>query len=86
MIKLITHLLIFVIGAGVGMAWGVHHPQEAQNLDLRIQKEVAQAKVDLLHRFMTDNPKAASTYQQEADDAQKKLDDANQQLGNQPNQ
>ena len=81
--KLISHLVIFVVGAGVGMAWGVHHPQAAQNLDLRIQKEVAQTKVDLLHRFASDDPNAAAKYQQEAKDAQQKLDDANKQLANQ---
>ena len=55
----------------------------AQNVDLRIQKEVSQAKVELLNKFISENPKSAASYQQMATDAQKKLDDANQQLNSQ---
>jgi hypothetical protein len=81
--KLISHLVIFVVGGFLGMAWGLHHPQEAQNIDLKVQKEVAQAKVDLIHRFEADDPNAAAKYQQEAQDAQQKLDDANKALSSQ---
>jgi len=81
--KFILHIVIFAVGAGAGVVWGVHHPQAAQNVDLRIQKEVSQAKVELLNKFISENPKSAASYQQMATDAQKKLDDANQQLNSQ---
>ncbi|MGA3065455.1 MAG: hypothetical protein ABSF29_01275 [Tepidisphaeraceae bacterium] len=79
----IIHILVFVVGLGVGVVWGVHHPQAAENVDLRIEKEVAQAKLDLLNRFKNDDPKAAANYQQDVNDAQSKLDEANKALNNQ---
>jgi hypothetical protein len=79
----IIHILVFVVGVGVGVIWGVHHPQAAQNVDLRIQKEVAEGKIDVLNKLIAENPKNTAAYQQMEADAQQKLDAANKALNDQ---
>jgi hypothetical protein len=44
MAKLITHLLVFAIGAGVGVYWGVHNPTDAVRLSNLEQAKMEQAK------------------------------------------
>ena len=41
MFKIITHVLVFAVGAGAGVYWGVNHPSQAQNV-----ANVEQAKID----------------------------------------
>jgi hypothetical protein len=58
MFKLIGHLVVFVVGAGVGVWWGVSHPQMAQNLatmeQVKIQQAIAQGKQQALQAVQTD--------------------------------
>lgn len=65
MFKLIGHLVVFVVGAGVGVWWGVHHPEQAQNLaaveQAKIEQAIAQGKQQALQAVQTDmnnNPSA----------------------------
>jgi CHASE3 domain sensor protein len=44
MFKLITHVLVFAIGAGAGVYWGVNHPSQAQQVEMREQARIDQAK------------------------------------------
>jgi cytoskeletal protein RodZ len=58
MFKLIGHLVVFVIGAGAGIWWGVYHPTEAQELTAtehaKIESAVAIAKRDLLQKVVAE--------------------------------
>ena len=58
MFKLIGHAVVFVVGAGVGVYWGVHHPVQAANLSdiesTKIQAAVAQAKQTLLQQVVAE--------------------------------
>jgi hypothetical protein len=62
MFKLIGHVVIFFIGAGVGVYWGVHHPTQAANLadteTARIQQAVAAAKQQVLQQVVTEQSTA----------------------------
>ena len=56
--KLISHLLILMVGAGLGIWWGVNHPEAAQNVAAneeqqaaKIQAAVSQEKIKLLNQF-----------------------------------
>jgi len=42
MFKLIGHVVVFAIGLGVGVYWGVHNPTDAVRL-----ANIEQAKIDL---------------------------------------
>jgi hypothetical protein len=60
--KLIVHFVVFALGAGLGVYWGVHHPDEASQVSdfegreaVKIKAEVAKAKIDLLQKVMADN-------------------------------
>ncbi len=44
MFKLITHVLVFALGAGAGVYWGVNHPSQAQQIEMREQARIDQAK------------------------------------------
>jgi hypothetical protein len=44
MFKVVTHVLVFAIGAGVGVYWGVHNPTEAQKAADFEQARIEQAK------------------------------------------
>jgi hypothetical protein len=82
--KLISHLLILAVGAGLGIWWGVNHPTEAQNLAAREQAAVSQAKIDLIQKFMghgSPDDKNSAEYQQMLKDEQQKLQDAKAKLG-----
>jgi hypothetical protein len=57
MFKLISHTLILLVGASLGVWWGVYHPVAAQNLEQHEESIIAQAKVDLLQK-LRDNPSA----------------------------
>jgi hypothetical protein len=64
-VKLITHSVVFLAGAGVGVYWGVHNPTAAANLsDLesaKVQQAVAQAKQDVLSQVAADQNSAGSS-------------------------
>jgi hypothetical protein len=48
MFKLLTHVLIFLVGAGAGVWWGVNHPSDAARIadteQLRVEQAAAAAK------------------------------------------
>ncbi len=44
MFKLITHVLVFAIGAGAGVYWGVNHPSQAQQIEIKEQARLDQLK------------------------------------------
>jgi len=81
--KLISHIIIFALGAGLGILWSVKHPAAAQNVDLQVKAEVSKAKIELLNRIAAENPSTAAKYQQEAQQEQTNLDNTNKQLANQ---
>jgi hypothetical protein len=62
MLKLIGHAVVFVIGAGSGVYWGVHHPVAAANISdtesAQIQQAVAAAKAELLQQMVADQTAA----------------------------
>jgi hypothetical protein len=78
--KLISHLILFALGAGAGVYWGVNHPDLAAREHLKIQAAVSQAKIELLQRFSTGD--ASANYQKMLEDEKQKLSQANQQIGN----
>jgi hypothetical protein len=90
--KLISHLLILLVGAGLGIWWGVNHPAEAQNIHdqeqqqaAKIQEAVSQEKIDLMNRLLGhDSVKPADTaaFKQMLSDEQQKLQDAKSKLAN----
>ena len=45
MIKLITHVLVFAVGAGAGVYWGVNHPSQAQHIADMEQARIDQARL-----------------------------------------
>ena len=51
MFKLISHALILLVGASLGVWWGVYHPVAAASLVQREQADIAQAKVELLQKL-----------------------------------
>jgi hypothetical protein len=75
MIRFIIHCLVFVVGIGLGIVWGVHHPSEAADIARREQIASSKAKIELLTKLGTAVPNG----QQMIDDEQKKLADAEQQ-------
>jgi hypothetical protein len=78
--KLISHLLLFLLGGAVGVYWGVNHPDLAAKEQLKINAAVSQAKIELLQRFNSGDTKA--DYQHMLSDEQQKLAQAKQQIGN----
>ncbi|MGD1278206.1 MAG: hypothetical protein ABR964_13420 [Tepidisphaeraceae bacterium] len=87
MVRLGFAVVIFLAGAGAGIYWGVHHPQLAadiagkeQQQTLKIQAEVARAKIQLLDQFLGDKKPASGDVRQMKSEEQKKLDDANKGL------
>jgi hypothetical protein len=93
MFKLVSHAVIFSLGAGLGVWWGTNHPTQAaivagreDTYITRIKAEVAKAKVDLLEKFLgsgptNNNAAPASTTQPTSADFRKMLDDERQNLG-----
>ncbi|HEY1921623.1 MAG TPA: hypothetical protein VGG44_02565 [Tepidisphaeraceae bacterium] len=90
--KLISHLLILLVGAGIGIWWGVNHPSEAQNIHdqeeiqaAKVQAAVSQEKIDLMNRLLgQDSVKPADTaaFKQMISDEKQKLQDAKSKLPN----
>jgi hypothetical protein len=64
MLKLIGYLVVFVIGAGAGVWWGVGHPSAAADLanteQLKISEAVALARQNLLQQFVGDQQTATT--------------------------
>jgi hypothetical protein len=64
MLKLIGLVVVFAIGAGAGVWWGVYHPAQAADMvndeQLKISQEVALAKRSLLKQVV-DDQQAATT-------------------------
>ena len=90
MLKLIGHVVVFALGCGVGIWYGVHHQAQAQNIVAHEQVVAAQAKIALikeLHPELTNGspiPPEDEKYQRALEKNQKELDDANRQLAAQP--
>jgi hypothetical protein len=74
MIRLVTHLAVFTIGAGVGIYWGVNHPDQAADIAQREQIAATKAKIEILEKFGSSIPNG----QQMLDDEKKKLGDTTQ--------
>jgi len=51
MFKLISHIIVLLIGASLGVWWGVYHPVQATNLVAQEQADIAKAKVALLQKL-----------------------------------
>jgi len=81
MIKLITHLILFTAGAGLGIWWGVNHPSEAavissqEEIQAAKVQAAAEAKIELLNKFLSTKPadQDPAQYQQMLDDEKRKL-------------
>jgi hypothetical protein len=97
--KILFHIFIFAAGVGAGIWWSVSHPDAAASIADREQQEavhlqaaVAQAKIELLEKFLasssdpaaksdaTNNNSNEAGYQRMLDDEKKKLDAAKQQM------
>jgi len=81
MLRLIVNVVIFAIGVGLGIVWGVHHPTQASTIALHEQIAASKAKIEVLTRVGGDNP----TAKQMLTDEQAKLDEANKELAAQGN-
>lgn len=80
MIKLAIHLVVFAIGAGVGVWWGVNHPQQAQNIAAMEQTYIAQGKQQALQEVQQAQaaaPASAPASPSVMDLVQKRLQQAN---------
>jgi hypothetical protein len=82
--RFLLDLVIFAVGAGLGIWWGVSHPAEAQNVAAREQAAVAQAKIEVLEKFMgtTQPDQRGAEFQQMLDQEKQKLQDAKSKLDN----
>jgi hypothetical protein len=81
--KLVTHLVVFALGIGAGIYWGVQHPTAAADLagreQLKIQAAVSAAKIDLLQRFNSGD--SSANFKKMLEEEKAKLLEANQQIG-----
>jgi hypothetical protein len=77
MLKLISHLVILLIGASLGVWWGVYHPVQATNLIEQEKADIARAKVELLEK-LKGNP-SPQNIDQNLTDAQQHLQQVQQQ-------
>ena len=88
--KLITHLIVFALGCGIGIWYGVNRPSQAQNIAAQEQKAVAEAKIKVieeLHPELTGGgpvPPGDEKYEAALQKSQQELDAANKQLNGQP--
>ena len=89
--KLISHLLILLVGAGLGIWWGVNHPDAAQNVATneeqqaaKIQAAVSQEKITLLQKFLgtTQPDQTSSEFKQMLDQEKQNLQNAKAKLVN----
>lgn len=89
--KLLSHLLILLVGAGLGIWWGVNHPEAAQNVAAneeqqaaKIQAAVSREKIVLLQKFLgTTQPDQTSTeFKQMLEQEKQNLQDAKAKLVN----
>jgi hypothetical protein len=71
MFRLIVNIVFFVVGAGLGVLWGVNHPSQAQNIATREQITASKAKIEILEKIGDKIPNG----QQMLDDEKKKLAD-----------
>jgi hypothetical protein len=55
--KLLIHLVVFSVGCGMGIWWGVNHPVEAANIHDLEEQKAAQIRVEVLKQ-LDDSPKA----------------------------
>lgn len=88
--KHIVHLIFFAAGLGLGIWWGVNHPQQAQGVAdaegreaAKIQAAVSQEKIALLQQFVHSTPdQNAADFKQMLSDEKQKLQDATAKLAN----
>jgi hypothetical protein len=89
MFKLIGHLVVFVIGAGLGVWWGVHNPVQAQNVaaveEAKMNQYIALGKQQALQSVQQAQaaaPPTAPASPNVMDMVQKELQKANDQYLN----
>jgi hypothetical protein len=95
--KILIYLVVFALGAGTGIWWSVNHPDAAVDIAAREQQQaaklqaaVAQAKIELLQKFLASSdssavadPNASSNdagYHRMLSDEQQKLSEAKKRL------
>jgi hypothetical protein len=49
--KLISHLVLLILGAAIGLWYGVNHPTQAAKIAAHEKQIVAQAKVEILEKL-----------------------------------
>ena len=76
MFKFISHILMLLVGASLGVWWGVYHPVAATSLVQREEADIARAKVELLQK-LNGNP-SAENIKQNLDAEQQKLQQTQQ--------
>ena len=84
--KAILHLVTLAVGIGIGMWWGWNHPLAAAKFDAKIQEAESKAKIDVLNKVLANSNTPGpgdEQYKQMLQDEQKKLSDAEQQIGQQ---
>jgi hypothetical protein len=64
MFKIISHVALLAVGAGIGVWWGVHHPDEAATVsateEAKIQQAVAAAKQEVLQQVVNEQNSGAT--------------------------
>ena len=85
MLKLIFCLIIFAAGVGVGIYWGVSHPNQAANVaqteaddTASIQAKIKQAKIDLLNKLDDSGSTSNSDFHRMLDNEKHKLQGSDQ--------
>lgn len=80
--KFLSHVLIFLVGAGVGVWWGVSHPAAAQDVTARERAAAVQAKIDVLTELQKHPSTSSDTVQKMLDAEKQKQQTAQSQTGN----
>jgi hypothetical protein len=75
--KFIVHVLIFAIGCGLGILWGVNNPRQAADVANREQVGIFKGKITLLNELIvnTSDPTKKAEYQTELATEQQHLAD-----------
>jgi hypothetical protein len=95
LMKIASHVVVFAIGAGGGIWWGVHNPAQAQQISdseqqtaMRVKAAVAQGKQQALQQVVNDQnstPGASVNtdhVKQMLQGAQQEFNDAKSKIGN----
>ncbi len=83
--KYMLHLVTFVVGASLGIWWGVNHPSQATTVlndesaaAGKVETAVAKAKIELLQKFINSPTSQPADYNQMLDEEKQKLQAAQQ--------